>query len=290
MPRARFPRLRLPQLRWSRRSRRRGRFAVPQRQRSYQLGRAAQPRPRRLPLPRLPWRGLALTALTLAIVGGLGYGGFWLIDGPALRVQQITIDGAQVADPFAIADSAGVGGRSLLILDSNEAAARVTEAVPAVKSASVRRDWPRAVTISVREHAGWGYWQSDGRRVVIDAEGLVIPAGRPPPAGAMTIYEIGGTRPLEPWDVAEPDTVTAVRQLIEDARSQRLGIVIERFEFHADRGLVVRVADGPDAIFGDWRNYAFKIAAWGALLNRIEREPIEVNEIDLRFGGQLVVR
>ena len=290
MPRARFPRLRLPQLRWSRRSRRRGRFAVPQQQRSYQLGRAAQPRPRRLPLPRLPWRGLALTALTLAIAGGLGYGGFWLIDGPALRVQQITIDGAEVADPFAIADSAGIGGKSLLILDSNEAASRVTEAVPAVKSASVRRDWPRAVTISVREHAGWGYWQSDGRRVVIDAEGLVIPAGRPPPRRRdddlrdrrdATARAVGRRRARHRHRGQATDRGRAVAA----AR-----IVIERFEFHADRGLVVRVADGPDAIFGDWRNYAFKIAAWGALLNRIEREPIEVNEIDLRFGGQLVVR
>ncbi len=283
-----MPSVRLPQLHWPRRSRRHGRLGVPQQQRGYQLGRAPQHPGRSL--PRIPWRGIALTGLLLAITGGLGYGGYWLVEGPALRVQQITITGAAVTDPIAIATSAHVGKESLLFLDSGAVAERVSEDLPAVKRATVSRNWPQGVTISVTEHVGWGYWQSGGRRVVIDSEGLVIPAGRPPPAGAMTIFEVAGTRALEPWDVVEPDTVTAVRQLIEDARSQRLGIEIQRFEFHADRGLVVRVAGGPDAVFGDWRNYTFKIAAWGALLNRIEREPIEVNEIDLRFGRQLVVR
>ncbi len=283
-----MPSLRLPQLRQP--SRRRGTRAAVRRPGQYQLGRAAQPRPRRRLLPGLPWGRLALTALLLAIAGGLGYGGFWLVDGPALRVRQVTIEGAEVSDPLAIADSADIDHRSLLTLDTSEVANRITEGVPAVKSATVSREWPRGIRISVSEHVGWGYWQSGGRRVVIDAEGLVIPAGRPPAAGATTIFEIGETRGLEPWDYAEPDTITAVRQLIEDARSQRLGVVIQRFEFHADRGLVVRVTDGPDAIFGDWRNYGFKIAAWGALLNRIEREPLDATEIDLRFGGQLVVR
>lgn len=283
-----MPSLRLPQFRLP--SRRRGGRAAPRRPGRYELGRAAQPRPRRRLLPRLPWRGLALTALTIAILGGLGYGGFWLVDGPALRVQQITIEGAEVADPLAIARSADIDKHSLLTLDTTAVADRIAEGIPAVKSATVRREWPQGVRINVSEHVGWGYWQSGGRRVVIDAAGLVLPAGRPPPGGAVTIFEIGATRALEPWDAAEPDTITAVTRLIEDARSQRLGVAIQRFEFHADRGLVVRVADGPDATFGDWRNYSFKVAAWGALLNRLEREPIEVNEIDLRFGGQLVVR
>ena len=277
---------RLPQLR--RPGRRRGPAAARQ-PRSYALARAPRPHRRRL-FPRLPWRRLAFTALALAIVGGLGYGAFQLVHGPALRVHQITIEGAAVSDPLVIAAAADIDKHSLLTIDSAAVADRISAGVPAVKHATVRREWPQGVKITVSEHIGWGYWQSGGRRVVIDAEGLVLPAGRPPPAHATTIFEIGATRGLEAWDYAEPDTITAVAQLIEDARSQRLGVAITRFEFHADRGLVVRIADGPDVIFGDWRNYSFKVAAWGALLNRLEREPIDVNEIDLRFGAQLVVR
>lgn len=278
-----MPSARLPQLSWPGRNRSRGQA------RRYELGRAPARRERRSPR-RTPWRRIGLSLLLLAALGGLAYGGFWLVDGPALRVHKITIAGAEAADPSAIVAGADVGKRSLLTLDMRAVEGRIAETVPAVKSATARRVWPQEVAIHVVEHSGWGYWQSGGRRVVIDAEGLVLPAGRPPPAGATTIFELGETRALEAWDVVEPDTVTAVRQLIEDARSQRLGVVIERFEFHADRGLVARVAAGPDVIFGDWRNYSFKVAAWGALLDRMEREPLDAGEIDLRFGAQLVVR
>ena len=163
-------------------------------------------------------------------------------------------------------------------------------ALPEVKAAIVRRDWPQGVVIAISEHEGWGYWQAGGRRVVIDAEGLVIAKGRPPAADAVTIFEIAASRPLERGDVTDRDTVVTVTQLLDDARSQQLGLVPERFEFHHDRGLVVRVAEGPDVVFGDSHNYAFKVAAWGALLNRIERERLKVSEIDLRFGRQLVLR
>ena len=35
---------------------------------------------------------------------------------------------------------------------------------------------------------------------------------------------------------------------------------------------------------------AFKVAAWGALLDRIEEQRLEVREIDLRFGRHVVMR
>ena len=82
----------------------------------------------------------------------------------------------------------------------------------------------------------------------------------------------------------------AIAQLVEDARSRRLGVTVERFEFHHDRGLVVRVSGGPDAVFGDSHNYDFKVAAWGALLDQLAEEAHDIQEIDLRFGRHLVMR
>ncbi len=64
----------------------------------------------------------------------------------------------------------------------------------------------------------------------------------------------------------------------------------ESFVFRRDRGLTVVVEDGPDALFGDSHDYEFKVAAWGALLDRIEREHLDVAEIDMRFGRHLVLR
>ena len=285
MPRARWPQLRAP----GRRRRHPLLRETQGRQRRYRVGPAAARGPRRR-LPAAPWRRLALAALALALAGAAVWGAWRLFDGPALRVQHVRVTGAQAASAEAIARAADLGGRSQFAFDSDEAAARVVAALPAVKAASVRREWPKGVVVAVTEHAGWAWWQSGGQRVVIDADGVVVPTGRPPAPDAVTIHEIGATRTLEPWSATDRGAAATVAQIVADARSQRLGLVPERFEFHPDRGLVVRVAGGPDVVFGDWRNYAFKIAAWGALLDRIERERLEASEIDLRFGRQLVMR
>ncbi len=60
--------------------------------------------------------------------------------------------------------------------------------------------------------------------------------------------------------------------------------------FRHDRGLTVIDADGPDVVLGDSSNYDFKAAAWGALLDEIERDELLVAEIDLRFGRNAVLR
>ena len=258
-------------------------------QRRYRVGQLVRA-PSRRRLPRLPWRRMALTTLAVASVVGGVYGVYALLDGDALRVRHADVVGAEIADPHAVVAAADVGGRSQFALETGPAAQRVVETLPEVKAATVRRAWPQGVVIEVTEHQGWGHWQAGGWRVVIDADGLVIPQGRPPAADAVTIFEIGASRPLEAGDVTDLDTVHVVASLLADARSQRVGITPERFEFHADRGLIVRVAGGPDVVFGDSHSYGFKVAAWGSLLDRIERERIEVAQIDLRFGRQLVLR
>ena len=291
----RFPRLRRPQL-WL--PRRRGRHpalrAVGRGARRYRVGRE-QPRAPRLAfarrlVPRLPWLRIALVTLAIALPAGAAYGGHTLLTSDALRVRHAEVVGAEIAEPHAIVATADLGGRSLLALDADSAAAQVVAALPELKAAAVRRAWPQGVVIEVVEHQGWGYWQAAGRRVVVDAEGLVLERGRPPAPDAVTIFAIGAALPPRAGQVMDTDTVQTVARLIADARSEWLGIAVERFEFRHDRGLVVRVEDGPDAVFGDSHNYEFKVAAWGALLDRIEQQRLEVREIDLRFGRQLVLR
>ena len=294
----RVPRLRRPQLwlpsRASRRERHPALQALARGERRYRLGRG-QPRParaafaRRL-VPRLPWLRIAFVALAIALPAGASYGGYVLLTSDALRVRHVEVLGAEIAEPHAIVAAADLGGRSLLALDADAAAAQVVAALPELKAAVVRRAWPQGVVIEVVEHQGWGYWQAAGRRVVVDAEGLVLERGRAPSPDAVTIFEIGGALPPQAGQVTDRDTVETVARLIADARSERLRIDLERFEFRHDRGLVVRVEGGPDAVFGDSHNYDFKVAAWGALLDRVERQRLEVREIDLRFGRQLVLR
>ena len=268
--------------------------AAAQGERRYRVGRTPRRTPRAglrawLALRSLPWwRMVAVTAMVAAAAGAT-FGAYAFVSGDSLRVRNADVTGVMVASPQAVVDAADLGGRSLLTVDTGAAAQRIVAALPEVKAATVQRAWPDGVSIEVTEHQGWGYWESTGQRVVIDAEGLVLAHGRPPATDAVTILDVTGTLPPQAGDVMDPDTVQTVARLVADAGSRRLGVTIERFEFHDDRGLVVRVAGGPDTVFGDSHNYDFKVAAWGALLNQLAEDEREVNEIDLRFGRHLVM-
>ena len=253
----------------------------------FELGTARQPEARRG--WRLPLRRIAVAAVLLLALGGAGYGGSWLLLGDTLRVRDVTVVGTQISNPFEVVSTAAVGGRSLLLLDTGAAAERVA-ALPGVREAMVHREWPRGVIIDLTEHQGWGYWQASGVRRVIDIDGRVLDRARPPADDAPTIIEVGPPIDIEAGAVPDADTVRLVHRLLSDGTFELLRITPAGFVFRRDRGLTVLVEDGPHALLGDSHNYEFKVAAWGALLDRIEQRHLRVREIDLRFGSQLVLR
>lgn len=256
--------------------------------RRFELGAVRRPPPRRR--LHVPLLRIAVTTAVLAILGGVTYGSASLLTGETLRVRDVTVVGAQITDPHVIARASGLGGESLLTLNATAAAARVA-AIEGIREATVHRDWPNAVIIDVIEDQAWGYWQNGDVRRLISADGRVLGLSRPPAEGAPTIIEVGppanaDAPPLEP----DRDTVQLVARLIGDDTFKQLRVTPAGFIFRRDRGLTVLVAEGPHAVFGDSHNYEFKVAAWGALLDRIDEQRLEANEIDLRFGASLVLR
>ncbi len=257
--------------------------------RRFELGAVRQRAPRRR--LHIPLRRIAVTLVVFAAIGGTVYGAGWLLLGDTLRVRDVTVVGAQITDPFAIVRASGVGGESLLTLDAGEAAARII-ALEGVRDATVHRDWPNGVIIDVTEDQAWGYWQVGEVRRLISADGKVLGLARAPAEGAPTIIEVGPPATAENPLLVEPDrdTVQLVARLSSDSTFKHLRVTPTGFIFRRDRGLTVLVEQGPHAVFGDSHNYEFKVAAWGALLDRIEEQQIDANEIDLRFGGSLVLR
>jgi cell division protein FtsQ len=257
--------------------------------RRFELGAVRQRAPRRR--LHIPFRRIAVTLVVFAAIGGTVYGAGWLLLGDTLRVRDVTVVGAQITDPFAIVRASGVGGESLLTLDAGEAAARIA-ALEGVRDATVHRDWPNGVIIDVTEDQAWGYWQVGEVRRLISADGKVLGLARAPAEGAPTIIEVGPPATAENPLLVEPDrdTVQLVARLSSDSTFKHLRVTPTGFIFRRDRGLTVLVEQGPHAVFGDSHNYEFKVAAWGALLGRIEEQQIDANEIDLRFGKSLVLR
>jgi cell division protein FtsQ len=251
----------------------------------FELGRA----PRRAPERHIAWGRWFRGAATLALLGAVAYGAAWLYLGDTLRVRHVDIAGTQVVDPYLVADAASLDSDSLLTANLDAAAARI-EQLPGVASATIGREWPQGVSIAIEEHQGWGYWQAAGRRVVIDAEGEIHDIARPPASDAPTIIDIAAPADLEGGIDVDADTVRLVARLRSDGVFDELDIQPSGFVFRRDRGLTVVVDDGPDAVFGDSTNYAFKVSTWSALVDQLPAEASLAAEIDLRFGPNVVMR
>ena len=257
----------------------------------FALRRVERPKPKR-EWP-IPWRRIGLTLMGVSLLGSAVYGTAWLLTGDTLRVQQVDITGAQVTDPYTVAFASDLGGESMLTVDL-DAAREAIEALPAVKSASVVRDWPQGIRIAVEEHQAWGYWQAAGQVHVIDRDGQVLEAARPAPEDAPTIIDVASPADLAGGSVTDPDTVHLVARLLEERVFQQAGLRPTGFVFQRDRGLTVVAEDGPDAVFGDSSNYEFKVQAFEEVLRQLQaREQTgapQVAEIDLRFGRNVVLR
>ncbi|MFA7297203.1 MAG: FtsQ-type POTRA domain-containing protein [Dehalococcoidia bacterium] len=241
------------------------------------------------PLGRVPWTLVALGLGAAAVMLVLAVGVLSLTRSSLFRVHEVQVLGAEIVDAKAIEAAANLGNRSLFNLGTDDAAKRV-EALSGVAQARVHADWPSGAVIDVSERQGWGYWQVLGFRAVIDADGRVVDVARKPADNAPTIYQVGATQPLEPGATVDRDSVALVTRLLTDGTFMRLGLKPQRFDFEKSRGLVVRMDGGPAAVFGDSHDYEFKVAAWVAANTRVRTDRMTANEIDLRFGKELVVR
>ncbi|MQC19002.1 MAG: hypothetical protein DWG83_00310 [Chloroflexi bacterium] len=259
--------------------------------RQYGLSRVERPKERRQ--ITIPWRRVGITSAAVAVVSSLLYGSAWLVTGDSLRVQAIDVSGAQVTDPYLVAEAAAVGGESMLTVDLSAAIESIA-ALPAVKSVAVVRNWPQGIDITIDEHQAWGYWQSAGRVFVIDRDGNVLNAYRPAPADAPTVIDLASPQDANVRRVGDPDTVRLVARLVDERVFESAGVQPSAWVFQQDRGLTVIAQDGPDAVFGDSSNYEFKVKAFEQVLRELQTRANtgspQVAEIDLRFGRNVVLR
>ncbi len=233
-------------------------------------------------------RGLLMAALVVFAIG-FGVLARWVMYGDALRVREVHINTLQVVDPLAVSAAAQVTGKTLLTVDRGAVAEAVAK-VPGVKSVEVRREWPHAIGISIVEHQGWGFWEVGGRRMVIDENGQALDRGRGPSSQALVIYEETTSPEAAATATPDPEAVHLVQRFLDEGTFSIVRVTPTGFTYRRDRGLTVHVASGPAAVFGDAHDFDFKVATWGALLDKVESQHLAVTEIDLRFGKHVVMR
>jgi cell division protein FtsQ len=111
---------------------------------------------------------LSRLALSLSLAAGLAWVGLWLVRNPAWSVAALVVRG-ETANQNEVAlrralKSALSG--SFLSLDLNQVRTLMQD-VPWVRKATVRRDFPNRLAITVQEHHGVAWWgEAKGTRLV----------------------------------------------------------------------------------------------------------------------------
>ena len=231
---------------------------------------------------RARWLPIAAAALLAGVVGA----GAWAWHAPALRVQEVEVEGAVATREREILDLVDFWGERIFTADLGGAAEAI-EALPLITSVEISREWPAAVRITVREREAWGSWEQAGLRYTIDREGYVLGHGAPP-AGSTTIVS-NESYSLRPGDRVDHHAVDAAARINEQIE-ETLGTRAVELTYSPGEGIRVRTADGQTALLGDSSGIAYKLAVWARVAEEALARDITYSTIDLRFGDRPVLR
>jgi cell division protein FtsQ len=229
------------------------------------------------------WRLLFALLLLVATVGG----GLALYLTPVLRVQVVEVTGAQTLDAYSLVEMSDLKGHSMFTAPLDEAQQRLA-ALPLVKSARAERRWPHTVRLVIQERQPWGYWYTQDKEYVVDADGVILEGAMPAP-DAPIIYQQDSSGQFQPGGAVDPDAVRLAQDLMESLPAT-LDLAVARLEYNNREGLSLVADAGYRVVFGDSHGFEFKLAVWQALEQRLGRQEIEGHVLDLRFGDRPSLR
>jgi cell division protein FtsQ len=205
---------------------------------------AARRRPARPALsPRLRRRLLLLAALSLLSAAGYQ---FWLRDSALVAVDRVTVTGLTTRDAPRLRATLGSVAKTMTTLHvDRERLERVMEAYPVVRAIEVSADFPSTLRIHVVEHHPAAMAVTDGGRIAVAGDGTVL-RGLPVERRLPEIRAEGGLRGDRLRDPAALDAARVAGAAPAPLRGRLLDLRERR-----DDGMVVRLRDGPELIFGD---------------------------------------
>ncbi|NNE74213.1 MAG: FtsQ-type POTRA domain-containing protein [Acidimicrobiales bacterium] len=199
-------------------------------------------------------------------------------------VDQINVAGVAQLDPEVVRTVSGITlGTQQVDLDLDAAVARV-RALPWVASATVTRNWPSAVDITVVERLPLGVVPAaEGGYLLVDLSGHAIEA-RPDPA-AWPVIDMATPVTAGPGEVVElaVPALAAIDAMPFDLEPWTEGFSID------DRGaIVVQLVQGPTANLGDERDLVAKFVSLATVLTRVETQCLA--SIDISVADSPVVK
>jgi cell division protein FtsQ len=223
--------------------------------------------------PRLRRRLVALLALA-ALLGGAYM--VWLRNSSLVAVEKVQVTGLTGKDAGRARAALESAARGTTTLNVDRAAIlRAAEAFPAIRALRITTDFPKGMSITVLEHRPAAILASGDRRIPVAGDGSIL-TGLPVPGSLPQIDVKGvvGTRRLGPGTA-----MAAVR--VAGAAPAAITPRLQTIQNTPHRGVVVKVADGPDLVFGP----ALRLRAKWAAAVRVLADPdaAGADYIDLRI-------
>lgn len=119
-----------------------------------------------------------LAFFAVLVIGVLGVN--FAITSPAFRVQQVNVVGTQNPALISNIQHMGMQGQNIFLIDTAALAARI-EMLPQVASASLGKQWPNSLAVTVVERTPVLLWQTKYGTYSVDRQAMVIaPASEMP--------------------------------------------------------------------------------------------------------------
>ena len=236
-------------------------------------------------IARSGWRPRWLTIIALLTVAAMGAMAIVVLNSPLLEIRSVTVSGTQRVSPDAIAQLAALSGENILLADLAAARARIL-AQPLVKYASVSREWPDTVHVTLTEREPWVRWEVAGAVWAVDREGVVLEGVEASP-DSILVRQTSSLPAIRAGSHVGLDAVDLIRRL-EELGVPRRGPEVVAFEWSLRTGLTVVTRHGR-VTFGDAEGFAFKYQVWEQLEREAQRRGEPLLIADLRFGTRPAV-
>jgi cell division protein FtsQ len=141
---------------------------------------------------------------------GLVAAGVGLTRTPLLAVSSVVVVGAEHTRTSAIEDASGIHAGVAMVDVAPQAAAAELRSLPWVADATVRREWPRTIVVSIRERRpAVAVARPDGTWALADVSGRILALVHQPLPGLVHVHGIAQL--LTPGQVVPDDALDAVR-------------------------------------------------------------------------------
>jgi len=232
---------------------------------------------------------ILLTVLFLPAISLILFGIIKISESDIARIQNIDVIGTQIIDSHDIIKISNLNGQSIFSANLNQARQNIAN-INGIEKVTISRKNVNGIEIIISEAQGWGYWQHNEQRVLVDASGKILSFARPAPSNAPTIIDFSIQKNNQKEIKVDQNSVKLVARLESEKRFLKMGLNPISYVFEDKRGLTILLEDAPNIVIGDASNYFYKIATLQELISRLNKATSEINEIDLRFGSNVVIR